>query len=89
MRYHIGDHVVVRHDLTAGASYYMDDGVDWNSAVDDMVARAGETVVIEQFYGGEYMIKGCGWRWTDDMFEGFEDSDELHAPTEAELSSLF
>ena len=89
MRYQVGDRVVVRHDLKEGKRYYMDDGDSCDVATSEMVELAGQTVTIRERPGGKYYIKGCGWYWTDDMFEGLESEQAPLEMDSAAWSSFF
>ena len=74
-KYQPGDRVVVRDDIVAddGVSYYMqDDPSQHNSFVFGMDAFRGKVVTINGMLNGQYKIEEMGFRWTDEMFAGFE-----------------
>lgn len=77
MLYKVGDRVRVRYDLNSYDSYHMvDDPNECNDAVEEMVRLAGEVVTISEQRHGQYRIAECGFNWTDEMFEGLENTDD-------------
>lgn len=74
MKYKVGDKVRVRSDLEKGKLYRMEDGSEYDCAVDKMLKLSGKEVTISKIRGGKYIVKECEkdcffYYWTDEMFE--------------------
>ena len=79
MPYKVGDRVRVRCDLKIGGYYRMSNNPDvHDGVVRDMLRFAGKVVTIAKIenFSGKYRIVECGWNWTDEMFDGLEDTDD-------------
>ena len=61
--YKIGQRVRVRKDLNSHTLY--GDLVAMNT----QVRLAGKEVIIRDASGGDYLVEGNEWRWTDEMFD--------------------
>ena len=73
--YHVGDRVVVRSDLATGKRYYMTDSYHHDVCTFEMTKLAGKTVTISKImWDGSYMLFESVWHWTDEMFDGLEES---------------
>ena len=61
--------VRVRPDLKRGARYFMKDGIEANTATQEMVVMAGRIVHVYKF-GRQYRVEEDEYyyNWTDDMF---------------------
>ena len=65
-----GDTVIVKHDLEERSGYAMfDSPTITNTVIDGMLEYAGQSVVIEEIYAGQYKLVGLPCLWTDEMFE--------------------
>lgn len=81
-KYNVGDVVTVRSDLIVGHRYGGYDGSGYDGFVADMRCMLGCLATIDRvIFDGEgkykYLIKECGYNWTDEMFE--DTSPERHA----------
>lgn len=76
MKYKVGDKVKVREDLKLGEMYSMDSSEERNSVVEEMLEQKGRIVTIEDV-GWQYSIEEDSWGWTDGMFEGLVEGDEI------------
>lgn len=77
-KYHVGDVVIVRHDLDLKKRYYMRSGAKEDApqrgvsdvVTEDMIELYGQTIEIEAIVdmadGKKYRARGR--YWTDDMF---------------------
>jgi len=72
VKYHVGDKVKIKEDLTYGNTYT-------KFVNNDMAAKAGKIVTIKYVYNSDYQIEEDMWFWTDDMFEGLEESTPIKA----------
>lgn len=78
--YNIGDRVIVRPDLKNGQSYAMIDGSTYDVAIRGMVELAGRVLTIKDIVHGVYRVCEYGCGWTDTMFCGKEQMDDLDIP---------
>ena len=74
MKYHINQQVRVRPDLRTyfpdddETTYFMDDGIEFNTATPEMASYAGEILTVIDYEDGQYVLTGPAdvW-WTDGM----------------------
>ena len=65
-----GDTVIIKHGLEERSGYAMFDNLTiTNSVIEEMLEYAGQSVVIEEIYAGQYRLIGLPCLWTDEMFE--------------------
>ena len=77
LKYKVGDNVRVREDLKTGRGYSMAVGGNTLCAVPDMVSLAGKCVTIKEIRNGVYKVFDSEWNWTDEMFEGLDETPKL------------
>jgi len=79
--YQPGDRVIVRSDLRNNERYHMDgDPHIWMYTNEEMRRLAGEVVTIKGRHNCNediYSVEGSPWGWTDEMFVGYADEEEI------------
>ena len=72
-KYHVGDFVRIRKDLSRNAHVYnMVSGpvpFSTNIATSEMVACAGKVFKVSSIRHGQYRLGEMGYYWVDEMFE--------------------
>ena len=87
--YSVGDRVVVRNDLKKDYEYRMFGNSNISDiVVDSMMASRGQIVTISSVKS-KYKIHGDPHWWTDEMFEGYAESDNTEDISDEEFKSLF
>ena len=77
MKYKVGDKVRVKNDIKTGKDYYMEGSKrERNTVIREMLEMAGQIVTITEVWG-QYYIEECGCSWTDEMFEGAREENEI------------
>lgn len=90
-QYKVGDRVVVRTDLIAHRTYYMEGRTNGDSVTEQMNELAGQVVTISRV-GEKYRVEedSHSFNWTDGMFIGLE-SEVYSQPidTLSDIKALF
>lgn len=77
-KYKVGDKVRVIRNGESGKTYYMENGNENNSMVNEMLEFCGKVVEISEITErGQYKIKELPgyWQWVDEMFEGLAEEN--------------
>lgn len=91
----VGDHVVIREDLTAYEDYEMLSGLSMGTARSMEQYRGFTAVITSCRSGGPYRIDldDAEWKWVDGMFSGVlvevEDLGDIDTAEDLSMMSLF